>query len=178
MNEKKRVVLTGATGFIGGAVAGQLLGKGYELIIFSRNPQEAKEKIPNAMEYVEWQPQEHGAWSAAIDGAYAVIHCAAPSIFEKRYTRQYAHETLNNRISSTRGLINAMAEARSKPSVFISSASQGIYGFDGASAAPVDESTPPANDYWGQDSKPWEDEALKAEQLGTHGCDAHWLCTW
>ena len=166
MSEKKKIILTGATGFIGGTVARELLKKGYDLVVFSRNPEEAVQKIPGAIEYVAWQPQENGPWASALDGAYAVIHCAAPSIFERRFTRQNAQEALTNRIISTRGLVNAMAHAKSKPSVFISSASQGIYGFDIVSDKPVDENSPIGTDYWAQDSKPWEDEALKAETLG------------
>src|SRR6202142_4657878 len=127
MAEKKKIILTGATGFIGSAVAGELLKKGYGLVVFSRNPEKAAQKMPGAMDYVAWQPQENGPWSAALDGAYAVIHCAAPSIFERRHTKKYAQETLANRIISTCGLVNAMAQAKSRPSVFISSASQGIY---------------------------------------------------
>ncbi len=100
------------------------------LWFFHVTRKKAAQKVPGAMEYVAWQPQENGPWAAALDGAYAVIHCAAPSIFERRYTKQNAQEALANRIISTRGLVNAMAHAKSRPSVFISSASQGIYGFD------------------------------------------------
>jgi len=166
MTDKKKIILTGATGFIGGAVARELLKKGYDLVVFSRKPEEAAQKIPGATGYVAWRPQENGSWATALDGAYAVIHCAAPSIFERRYTKRYAQEAHASRIISTRGLVNAMAQARSKPSVFISSSSQGIYGFNIVSDKPVDENTPIGTDYWAQDSKPWEDEALKAEALG------------
>ena len=140
--------------------------KGYDLVIFSRDPEAAERKIPGALEYVAWQPQESGSWSAAIDGAYAVIHCAAPSIFTRRYTKSYAQETLTNRIVSTRGLVKALKQAETKPSVFISSASQGIYGFNIVNDTLIDESTPIGTDGWALDSKPWEDEALKAETIG------------
>jgi uncharacterized protein (TIGR01777 family) len=166
MTDRKKIILTGATGFIGGAVAKQLLKKGYDLVVFSRKPEDAAKKIPGATGYVAWQPQENGPWAPALDGEYAVIHCAAPSIFEKRYTRQIAQETTANRVISTRGLVNAMAQAQSKAAVFISSASQGFYGFNSVSDTPVDENTPAGTDDWAQDSQPWEDEALKAE---THG---------
>lgn len=161
-----RVVLTGATGFVGSAVAAELLSHGHELVVFSRDPQAAAAKVPGAAEYVAWQPEASGLWAAAVDGADAVVHCAAASIFDRRYTRQVAHDALANRVISTRGLVNAMAQAAHKPRVFVNSASQGIYGFEGVSQAEVDERTPPATDYWGQDSKPWEDEALRAESLG------------
>ena len=106
-------MLTGATGFIGGAAARELLKKNYGLVVFSRDPDKAARSIPDALEYIAWQPEESGTWAKAIDGSYAVIHCAAPSIFEKRYTKSYAQETLNNRIVSTRGLVKAMAQAES-----------------------------------------------------------------
>jgi len=166
MPNKKKIILTGATGFIGSRVARELLKKNYDVVVFSRNPVQATQKVSGAIDYVAWQPQENGPWVGALDGAYAVIHCAAPSIFERRYTKQYAEDALTDRITGTRGLVNAMAQAKSKPSVFISSASQGIYGFDSVSHIPVDENTPIGTDYWAQDSKPWEDEALKAEALG------------
>ncbi len=166
MSNKKKIILTGATGFIGNTVARELFKRSYDVVVFSRNPVVAAQKIPGAIAYVAWQPQENGPWITALDGAYAVIHCAAPSIFGKRYTKQYARDALTNRIIGTRGLVNAMAQAKSKPSVFISSASQGIYGFDSVSHIPVDENTPIGTDFWAQDSKPWEDEAMKAEALG------------
>ncbi len=166
MPDKKKIVITGATGFIGSVVAKELLQKNYDVVVFSRNPTEAAQKIPGAIAYVAWQPQENGTWANALDGAYAVIHCAAPSIFGRRYTKQYAQDALANRIIGTRGLVKAMAQAKSKPNVFINSASQGIYGFDSVSDKPVDESTPIGTDYWAQDSKLWEDEAIKAETLG------------
>ena len=147
MDKKKRVVLTGATGLVGSAVAGEVLKKGFDLVVFSRNPEDAAIKTPGAIEYVEWQPQESGTWATVIDGVYAVIHCAAPSIFEKKYTKKYAEENLTNRIMSTRGLVNAMAQAKTKPNVFISSASQGIYGFNIISDMPVDEDMPIGTDH-------------------------------
>jgi uncharacterized protein len=166
MPNKKKIVITGATGFIGSLVAKELLKKNYDVVVFSRNPTEAAQKIPGAIAYVAWQPQENGSWTAKLDGAYAVIHCAAPPIFGMRYTKQYARDALTDRIIGTRGLVNAMAEAKSRPSVFISSSSQGIYGFDRITAIPVDENSPIGTDYWARDSKPWEDEALKADTLG------------
>ena len=58
MAENKRVVLTGATGFIGSALAKEILKRDYDLVVVSRNPVEAKHEIPDAKEYIEWQPQE------------------------------------------------------------------------------------------------------------------------
>jgi len=166
MTGRMKVILTGATGLIGSRVAGELLKAGCDLVVFSRNPQAAAQTVPGAADYVAWQPEENGPWAAALDGAQAVIHCAAPSIFEGRFNKKQAQAALANRIVSTRGLVNAMAQAKARPGVLISSASQGIYGFDRVTRTPVDEDAAVGSDYWAQDSIPWEEEALKAETLG------------
>ena len=166
MAEPRRIVLTGATGFIGGHIARILLARGDELVVFSRDPEAARERVPGAATYVAWQPEETGPWASEIDGADAVIHCAAPSIFDTRYTHEYARESLDNRVRSTRGLVRAMSEARIRPGAFVNASSQGIYGFGPVTDEPVDESSPVDSGYWGQDSVPWEAAALAAEDLG------------
>lgn len=166
----KRVVITGATGLIGGTVARMLAERGAAITVFSRDPEAARKTLPGMADYMAWQPEiptKETAWVKAIDGAYAVVHCAAPSLFGKRVNMTEMGVLSQNRITSTRGLVVAMSMVANKPAVFVSSASQGIYGFPKQiSDALVDESTPAGNDFWGQDSIPWEQAALDAEQLG------------
>ena len=45
MSERKQVVLTGATGEIGSALAPALIKEGYDLIVFSRDPDAARRKV-------------------------------------------------------------------------------------------------------------------------------------
>ena len=45
MAEKKRVIVAGATGMIGRVVSKRLVERGYELIVFSRDPDAAREKV-------------------------------------------------------------------------------------------------------------------------------------
>jgi uncharacterized protein len=58
---KKRVVVVGATGTIGKALSKRLIESGYELVIFSRNPESARERVPGAAEYVAWKAEEKGS---------------------------------------------------------------------------------------------------------------------
>ena len=76
MTNTKRVIVTGATGLIGKRLCEQLISKGYEIVVFSRNAEKARRALPGATEYVAWTPAESGAWASAIDGAYGVIHLA------------------------------------------------------------------------------------------------------
>src|SRR5437879_5205532 len=74
--EKKRVIVTGATGLIGKALCKRLRERGYAVTVFSRNPDKARKKVPGAAEYVAWEPGSPGSWASAIDGSYAVINLA------------------------------------------------------------------------------------------------------
>ena len=131
MADSKRVVVTGATGMIGRALCKELIAKGYQVVAFSRNPQSARRAVPGAAEYVAWTASESGAWAGAIDGAHAVVHLAGASLFGKRWTAEYKREIVDSRVIGTRGLVQAMARAQTKPRVFISGSAVGYYGPSG-----------------------------------------------
>jgi NAD dependent epimerase/dehydratase family enzyme len=164
MADNKRVVVSGATGLIGRALCKQLVARGYQVVVFSRNPQQARRAVPGAADYVAWRPAESGDWASSIDGAHAVIHLAGASLFDKRWSDAYKREIVASREIGTRGLINAMARAQIKPQVFISSSAVGYYGPSGDGQ--LDESAPPGNDFLAQVCQVWEREARKAEELG------------
>jgi len=162
----KRVIVVGATGMIGKALSKQLLAKGYELVVFSRDPAAAREKVPGATRYVAWQPEETGPWASEVDGAYAVINFAGAPFFT-RWTEKYKSEIRDSRIIGTRGLINAMREAKERPQVFINGASTGHYGFGRVGAdAPLDENAPAGKDWPARVTVELEQETAKAEEFG------------
>ena len=71
-----RVLLTGATGFIGGHVAWALLSKGYEVRAYAREGR----TLPwqhDSLSYATGDVRDRDAVRAAIDGCGAVIHTAA-----------------------------------------------------------------------------------------------------
>jgi uncharacterized protein (TIGR01777 family) len=164
MAEQKRVIVTGATGLIGKALCKRLIDKGYAVVVFSRDPDAARQAVPGAAEYVAWTPAERGPWMGAVDGAYAVISLAGASIAGKRWSPQYKQQILNTRTLGTRGLVQAMAQAGRKPRVFISGSAIGYYGFRDDTR--LDEGATPGDDFLAQVVKAWEAEAVKAEPLG------------
>lgn len=164
MADTRRVVITGATGLIGRRLFEQLTSRGYQIVIFSRDPQKARRSLPGAAEYVAWTPSENGPWAGAINGAYAVIHMAGAPILGKRWSEAYKAEIRDSRIIGTRGLVNAMRAAQNKPQVFVSGSAVGYYG--GRDDTKLDESAAPGDDFLARVAIDWEDEASQAEELG------------
>src|SRR5262245_57397440 len=131
MADAKRVVVTGATGLIGRALCKRLMEQGYAVVVFSRDPAKAHTAVPGAAEYVAWQPAESGPWAKMIDGAHALISLAGASLFGKRWSEEYKREIRDSRVIGTRGLVNAIAQANTRPEVFVSSSAVGYYGIRG-----------------------------------------------
>ncbi len=164
MTANKRVIVTGATGLIGKEVCKELIARGYEVVVFSRDPDSARAKVPGAAEYVPWIPAESGPWAAHLDGAWGVISLAGASIAGKRWNEQYKREIRDSRVIGTRGLVKAMASAQRKPEVFISGSAIGFYG--ARDATPLDESAAPGDDFLASLVRDWEAAAQEAEGLG------------
>ncbi|HCW90547.1 MAG TPA: epimerase, partial [Marinobacter sp.] len=66
------VALTGATGFIGGAISRQLLAGGIRVQALSRRPDRGGDGI----EWIAGSLEDPEALSCLVAGADAVIHCA------------------------------------------------------------------------------------------------------
>jgi len=164
MSEQKRVVVTGATGLIGRPLCRALIEKGYGVVVFSRDPEAAKSKVPGALEYVAWEPEGSGPWATAIDGAYAVIHLAGEPFFGKKVSRDDVDATTQSKIESTRGLVTAMSKSVHKPKVFINGSSIGVYGFTGFSDEKLTEKSPQGTDHWAEGNVAWEAAALPAAE--------------
>ncbi|WP_129626883.1 TIGR01777 family oxidoreductase [Candidatus Oscillochloris fontis] len=168
MSETKRVILTGATGVIGRRLFMALVMKGYEVVIFSRSPQKAREQLPGAADYVRWAPTTTGAWAASINGAYGVIHLAGAPIAEgilgQRWVPSIKANIYDSRIIGTRGIVEAISTASNRPQVLLSASGVGYYGFRDSTA--LDEQASPGSDFLAKVCVDWEREALRAQEFG------------
>jgi hypothetical protein len=159
----KTVVISGGTGLIGKMLCKVLLEKGYHIRVLSRNPQEAKKKLPEKIDIVYWNDYENKDYSDALNGAFAVIHLSGANVAGQRWTKKYKDIIYKSREISTRLIVNSIGNLAVKPEVFISSSAIGIYGDRGVEK--LSESSSLGSDFLADVCKVWESEANKVTRF-------------
>lgn len=153
-----KVVGAGLSGLIGRPLASQLVKK-YELLRLVREITPQNNSLPG--KGVIWKPPFLGDWSQEIDGAYAVINLSGESVADKRWTSAQKKELRNSRIQTTKALVDAIGQAKTKPKVFINASAIGYYG--PRDDSPLDEKTPLGTGFLADLCQEWEGEALRTK---------------
>lgn len=157
----RKIVITGATGLIGKRITDKLIQRGDEVTIFTRSVDKAKQIIPGAAEYVNWNLEQND-WESHIVGKDAVIHLAGENVMGKRWNEEHKKNIFNSRIDTTRALVKAIENAADKPKVFIAASAVGFYG---SSEQPVTEESLSGKDFLAGVVKAWEEETKKVDLL-------------
>ena len=157
-----RLVVTGATGFIGTVLCARLLQQGHTLTLFTRGS--PRDVGTAAKRWVQWTPGALGEWGAALDGVDGVIHLAGEPIAAKRWTPTQRRRIEKSRVEGTNSLVQAIAKAKAKPTFLISASAVGYYGPRGDEL--ITEDSSPGDDFLSAVCRAWEEEAKKAERLG------------
>lgn len=125
----KHILLTGGTGFIGKELRRLLLQEGHYLTIVTRRPNKYEDEKAKNQQFIAWD----GDLVSAMNEANIVIHLAGENVFSQRWSDEVKKKIYNSRIEGTRTLVDAMREAETKPSFFISASASGYYGDGGDS---------------------------------------------
>lgn len=161
-----RVVVGGATGFIGSALVQALLARGDEVTVLATSAERARERFGSAVEVREWHPPAPGAWSGAVIGADAVVNLAGIPVIKpfQPWTAAEKRAIRGSRVDSTAALVQAMQAADPRPRVFVSQSAIGYYG-DHGDALLVEEGAP-GDDFMASVVKDWEAAARPIEAAG------------
>src|SRR5213082_342901 len=151
-----KVAVAGANGLIGSNLVRALRRRGDEVVPLVRSPRDPGD--------VRWDPKAGGEWTRALDGVDGVVNLAGANVSGKRWSDGYKAEIRDSRLQATGALIEAMRAAQRRPRVLVGASAVGYYG--GRGDEEVTESTPPGSDFLAEVCKAWEEEALRAEQLG------------
>jgi hypothetical protein len=157
-----RIGITGGTGFLGGLLTRRLLSHGHAVLVFTRNPARARDRVPPAAAVAAWDPRR-AMPPERLDSLEAVVHLTGLSLFGL-WTPARKQRIVESRVAATRNLLLGWKRAASPPRVLLSGSASGIYG-DGGDRE-LTESAPPGDGFLASLCRDWEAEARAALTLG------------
>lgn len=148
----KRAVLGGGTGFLGTALKEALEADGYDVAVIGRSGPDARWDDPASILRV-------------VDGADVLIGLAGKSI-NARFTDANRNEILESRLSTTRALHDAVAQAEHPPRVWMNASSAAVYRY-ALDRAQTETDTEEDGGFLPDVSRAWEAELFRGDLPGT-----------
>ncbi len=125
-----RILISGASGFVGAPLSLFLTSLGHEVVSLSRSCQ--------TLHCISWNPQKKQADLSQFEGFDAVIHLAGEPLSISRWSHKKKQKILSSRVLGTSFLKEILSSLQRKPKVFISASAVGFYGNRGEEL--IDES--------------------------------------
>jgi uncharacterized protein len=161
------VLITGGTGMIGRALTKELISKGDNVIILSREPRITKAD-EGALSYAGWNIKEQTIDRAAIEEADYIVHLAGANIAGGRWTAKRKKEIVDSRVNSSRLLVRALQDIPNKVKAVVCASAIGWYGPDPQvpNPQPFIETDAADDSFLGRTCQQWEASIDPVIELG------------
>ncbi len=159
-----KILVTGATGFVGQRVVKQLIEGGDEVVVLTRNIAKGALHLGSKPRYFQWLDTTTPPPAEAFEGVEGVINLMGEGIADKRWDEAQKKKIYDSRIVATNQLIEGIRALPKKPKVFVSASAIGVYGNRGSED--INEQSSTADDFLARICKDWEVAAFKARELG------------
>ncbi len=141
-----KIAMSGATGFVGSNLSRAFREQNWEIVPLGREDFKSTSRD----------------LAAKMQGVDIVVNLAGAPVI-KRWTEEYKKVMHESRVNVTRRLVHVCSMMDPGPKLFISTSAVGYYDTKGSH---TEEHHVKANDFLGQLTQKWEDEALKAREIG------------
>jgi uncharacterized protein len=158
-----KIVISGATGFVGTPLSEQLIRNGHELTILTREVRRTASRSAR-VRHVTWNPENEGSIVKEVDGSDTVINLAGEPIAAKRWTRAQKEKILTSRVNATHVLARSVKQAKDKPRIFINASAVGFYG--PRANETLDETAHAGEGFLASTCKAWEAHAIRVADFG------------
>lgn len=158
-----KILVAGATGFIGRYLLPILKEAGHDIVILTRDAEKAVTRLPVLCRIVAWDPSRLPPPLKALEGVDAVVNLSGENI-ASRWTKSQKAELERSRILSTRQLIQAFKKMPHPPKVLVTMSGVGLYGHQRSEE--LDESVSVGKGFLAGLCQRWEVEANEAQKLG------------
>ncbi|MFG1960798.1 TIGR01777 family oxidoreductase [Nonomuraea sp. NPDC049028] len=151
------IIVTGASGLLGGPLVDALKGQGRRVVRMVRRPPESDEEA-------YWEPRDDVIDLSVLEGAEGVVHLAGAPIADRRWSESYKRELVRSRVDGTRVLVGALRQLSRPPEVLVSASGVDFYGDTGDRV--IDESQGKGTGFLADLCELWEGAAKPAEEVG------------
>ncbi|TVP64471.1 MAG: TIGR01777 family protein [Leptolyngbya sp. LCM1.Bin17] len=163
-----KIAITGATGFVGSRLVERLQAEGHSVVVLTRSADHGRKVFPDIafpqVEIVEYTPQSSGPWQGVLSGCDGVVNLAGAPISE-RWTDEHKQAMVDSRKIGTEKLVEALAQADPRPTVWVNASAIGYYGT--SETATFDEASQPIeDDFLSQVCQAWEGAAQGVQAYG------------
>lgn len=141
----KKIVITGASGFVGTSLTKMFTQEGYQVVAINRKDLQDVEKL-----------------TSLLNDAKAVINLAGANIIN-RWSEEYKKLLYSSRLDTTTALIKAIEKCEIKPELLVSTSAVGIYQND---KEYTEENIKYSDDFLANLCKDWEKKAFEAQNFG------------
>lgn len=150
----RHIVISGASGLIGSALAASLRAEGVEVTTLVR-------RAPRIHSEAQWEPGERPLDPEVLVGADAVVALGGASVGRLPWTRRYRRQLVDSRLQTTRTLTTALRALRADAPALVSASAVGYYG--SAPGETLTEESAAGQTFLADLSARWEAEARQAE---------------
>ena len=155
MDQKKNILITGASGMLGRAFSTALKGLGYTVFNLQRNVREEPFYYLENTGFIFLDP------SIPL---HAVINLAGKNISEERWSTKTKRLIVDSRVQTTSLVCRALAKLPVPPKILLSASAIGYYGTNEEKT--FDESSPAGNDFLSILAQSWESATMPAQEAG------------
>jgi nucleoside-diphosphate-sugar epimerase len=161
--EPGRILVTGATGFIGGHLAQRLHAQGQQLRLLARDPSRLAPELVRHCEIVIGDLRQPQTLPAAVEQVELIFHCAANVRTWDRRTEYFA-----SNVAGLEHLLRAIEASGHRPRRFVHLSSVDVYGFP---KLPASEESPMRSRGYGYGDSKIAAENVLVQQVRRMGLD-------